>query len=194
MAISSIAACYSISATGVHPAPSPGSRTGRTEFDSNQDIVESASDPASVGHSLYEPCASGRAVARPGREVAVTPKTRQGAADRPPPRLVLEFGLASKFGFPRHRPRAALRGVRPRPIDRRYFEDYCTLRGVGGAHRHHRARVGAAARRVGRLALGNARVLAGVMAIVIAWRSEHVILTVVTGRRSECSPWSGDST
>ena len=32
------------------------------------------------------------------------------------------------------------------------------------------------------------------VAAVIAWRSEHVILTVVIGRRSECSPWSGDST
>src|SRR5437899_12204839 len=29
----------SISAAGVHPAPSPGSRTGRTEFDSNQEIL-----------------------------------------------------------------------------------------------------------------------------------------------------------
>jgi hypothetical protein len=36
MAISLIAA---ISAAGVHPAPSPGSRTGRTEFDSNQEIL-----------------------------------------------------------------------------------------------------------------------------------------------------------
>jgi hypothetical protein len=31
--------------------------------------------------------------------------------------------------------------------------------------------------------LGNARLLAGVMAADIAWRSEHVILTVVIGRR-----------
>src|SRR6266446_5042002 len=37
MAISLIGS--SISATGVHPAPSPGSRTGRTEFDSNQEIL-----------------------------------------------------------------------------------------------------------------------------------------------------------
>src|SRR5712675_1765714 len=29
----------SISAAGVHPAPSPGSRTGRTEFDSDQEIL-----------------------------------------------------------------------------------------------------------------------------------------------------------
>src|SRR2546425_3410265 len=37
MAISLIGS--SISAAGVHPAPSPGSRTGRTEFDSNQEIL-----------------------------------------------------------------------------------------------------------------------------------------------------------
>src|SRR5262249_1909888 len=39
MAISLMAVCSSLSAAGVHPAPSPGSRTGRTAFDSHQEIV-----------------------------------------------------------------------------------------------------------------------------------------------------------
>jgi hypothetical protein len=39
MAISLMAACSSLSAAGFHPAPSPGSRTGRTAFDSNQEIL-----------------------------------------------------------------------------------------------------------------------------------------------------------
>src|SRR5215475_10171379 len=33
------ALCASLSAAGVHPAPSPGSRTGRTAFDSHQEIL-----------------------------------------------------------------------------------------------------------------------------------------------------------
>src|SRR5262245_37347696 len=39
LAISLMAACASLSAAGVHPAPSPGSRTGRTAFDSHQEIL-----------------------------------------------------------------------------------------------------------------------------------------------------------